>query len=153
MEVFIDNRQSLKLIDDEITEIVNKTIEECLIVEGIDKNHEVSVSFVDNLEIKKLNKDYRGINEETDVLSFPIEDDFAHGISLLGDIIVSMDKAIEQAIEYEHSLNREIAYLIAHSMFHLMGYDHLNPEDKIIMRNKEKQVMKNLSIFKNKERR
>lgn len=149
MEVFIDNRQSLKSIDDEITEIVYKTIEECLIVEGIDKNHEVSVSFVDNLEIKELNKDYRGINEETDVLSFPIEDDFAHGIPLLGDIIISMDKAIEQAIEYEHSLNREIAYLIAHSMFHLMGYDHLNPEDKKIMRNKEKQVMKNLSIFKN----
>ena len=145
----IDNRQDKYKITEEMEELVEKVIREALNVEGKSKDYEVSVSFVDNNEIKTLNRDYRGVDNETDVLSFPIEDEFDFSTPILGDIIISLEKADEQAKEYGHTLEREVAYLTAHSMFHLMGYDHMNEEEKNIMRNKEKQVMRNLKIFKN----
>ncbi|WFA09552.1 rRNA maturation RNase YbeY [Tissierella sp. Yu-01] len=145
----IDNRQDKYKITEEMEELVEKVIREALNVEGKSKDYEVSVSFVDNNEIKTLNRDYRGVDNETDVLSFPIEDEFDFSTPILGDIIISLEKADEQAKEYGHTLEREVAYLTAHSMFHLMGYDHMNDEEKNIMRNKEKQVMRNLKIFKN----
>lgn len=151
MEYYIDNRQT----EVEITERLNKLIESVIIqslnVEGKSTNVEVSISFVNNKEIQELNKDYRAIDEITDVLSFPIDDDILVPVPLLGDIIISMERAKEQASELGHSLDREIAYLIAHSMFHLMGYDHMVEEEKVNMRLKEKQVMKKLGIFKVEE--
>ena len=103
----------------------SKVIKESLLVEGKSLDYEVSISLVNNEEIKELNRDYRGVDSETDVLSFPLEDDFGMDLPLLGDIIITVEKALEQAEEYGHSLEREMAYLTAHSMFHLMGYDHL----------------------------
>lgn len=151
MEYYIDNRQT----EVEITERLNKLIESVIIqslnVEGKSTNVEVSISFVNNKEIQELNKDYRAIDEITDVLSFPIDDDILVPVPLLGDIIISMERAKEQASEFGHSLDREIAYLVAHSMFHLMGYDHMVEEEKVNMRLKEKQVMKKLEIFKVEE--
>lgn len=151
MEYYIDNRQT----EVEITERLNKLIESVIIqslnVEGKSTNVEVSISFVNNKEIQELNKDYRAIDEITDVLSFPIDDDILVPVPLLGDIIISMERAKEQASEFGHSLDREIAYLVAHSMFHLMGYDHMVEEEKVNMRLKEKQVMKKLGIFKVEE--
>lgn len=151
MEYYIDNRQT----EVEITERLNKLIESVIIqslnVEGKSTNVEVSISFVNNKEIQELNKDYRAIDEITDVLSFPIDDDILVPVPLLGDIIISMERAKEQASELGHSLDREIAYLVAHSMFHLMGYDHMVEEEKVNMRLKEKQVMKKLEIFKVEE--
>ncbi len=151
MEYYIDNRQT----EVEITERLNKLIESVIIqslnVEGKSTNVEVSISFVNNKEIQELNKDYRAIDEITDVLSFPIDDDILVPVPLLGDIIISMERAKEQASELGHSLDREIAYLVAHSMFHLMGYDHMVEEEKVNMRLKEKQVMKKLGIFKVEE--
>jgi len=146
--IYFEDRQNYIKIDESITQELEKVIRTCLEVENLDLGTEVSVSFVNNDEIKVLNRDFRGVDKETDVLSFPIEDDFDIGIILLGDIIISTQKAIEQAEEYEHSIKRELAYLTAHSMLHLMGYDHLTDEDKARMRKKEKEIMKKLEIFK-----
>lgn len=151
MEVFLDNRQSKVDIDEKILDFLSLVIKESLKVEGLDGDFEVSISFVDNKEIKTLNKDYRGIDKETDVLSFPIEEDFVVPIPLLGDIIISVEKALEQSKEYEHSLERELAYLTCHSMLHLLGYDHMNDMEKNNMRAKEKKIMKNLGLFKDEK--
>lgn len=148
MDYFIDNRQSKYSVTKEMKILIENIINEALRVEGLSNNYEVSISFVENDEIKALNRDYRGVDKETDVLSFPMDDKFQISTPLLGDIIISMEKANEQATIYGHTIEREIGYLIAHSMFHLMGYDHLIDAEKKIMREKEKQVMKNLKIFK-----
>ncbi len=148
MDVYIDNRQDKFEITEDTNKLVEAVIRESLKVEGLTDNYEISVSYVDNNEIKDLNREYRGIDRETDVLSFPMDDSFRVPTPILGDIIISIEKAYEQSLDYGHSLDREIAYLTAHSMFHLMGYDHMNDEEKEIMRNKEKCVMKNLKIFK-----
>lgn len=148
MEINIDNRQEKFKINEDIISLVEKTIRECLRVEGIEKDHEVSLSFVTDQEIKELNRDYRGVDSSTDVLSFPIEDEFELGLPLLGDIVISLDTANRQAEEYQHSIDREISYLVCHSMFHLFGYNHEDEEEKKEMRSKEKKVMKNLRIYK-----
>ncbi|NLN14922.1 MAG: rRNA maturation RNase YbeY [Tissierellia bacterium] len=147
MEVYIDNRQPIQ-IDDKIEEIIKRVVKESLLVEGLGLDYEVSVSLVDNEEIQQLNREYRGVDRPTDVLSFPLEDEFGL-LPILGDIVISIEKAKEQAEEFNHSLEREIAYLTAHSMLHLMGYDHMEEEEKKAMRSKEKEVMKRLGIFKN----
>ena len=149
MEIYIDNRQNKVDVDEEISVIIEKVIKEVLDFENQSLDCEVSLSFVDNEEIKVLNRDYRNVDRETDVLSFPMDNDFFQmGPVLLGDIIISVEKALEQAEEFGHSLFREIAYLTAHSMFHLLGYDHMEDEEKTLMREKEKEVMKKLGIFK-----
>lgn len=149
MHYDIDNRQDKYEITEEMEKLISDVIKECLRVEGKNDEYEVSISFVDKEEIRELNRDYRGVDKETDVLSFPMEDDFLISTPILGDIIISIEKADEQAKEFGHDLKREVAYLTAHSMFHLMGYDHMEDGEKSIMREKEKQVMKNLKIFKN----
>ena len=149
MEVYIDNRQDKVDLDENIYELLESVIKECLILEGKPLNYEISLSFVDNEEIRDLNREYRNVDRETDVLSFPMEeDDLLVPTPLLGDIIISVEKALEQSVEYGHSILREISYLTAHSMFHLLGYDHMEEEEKVIMRDKEKKVMKILNIFK-----
>lgn len=151
MDIYIDNRQEKIDIDPHIESIIKSVTEECLNIEGKSKEVEVSVSFVDNEEIRQLNRDFRNVDSPTDVLSFPMNED-ADGpfTPILGDIVISLERAFEQSVEYGHTLEREVAYLTAHSMFHLLGYDHMTDEEKKIMREKEKQVMKNLKIFKNK---
>lgn len=150
MEVYIDNRQDEITIDDELIELMEKVMKECLALEEKGFDTEISVSFVNNKEIQELNREYRNVDSSTDVLSFPMTDDFSliH-IPILGDIVISLEKALSQAEEYGHSFNREVAYLTAHSMFHLLGYDHMEEDEKQVMRKKEKQVMKSLGIFKN----
>ena len=149
MEIYINNRQDKVEIDENIYDILKEVIKECLILEGKSLNYEISLSFVDNKEIRALNREYRNVDRETDVLSFPMgEEDFLVPLPLLGDIIISAEKALEQSKEYGHSLLREISYLTAHSMFHLLGYDHMEEDEKEIMRQKEKDVMKKLKIFK-----
>jgi len=149
MRVLIDNRQLKINIDDKIESAINESIKACLQVENRDLNYEVSVSFVDNDEIKQLNKEYRNVDKPTDVLSFPLDDyDFNTKHYILGDIIISTDKVIEQATEFGHSILREIIYLTVHSMFHLLGYDHMNDDDKKIMREKEKIALKEIGVFR-----
>ena len=149
MELYIDNRQEKIQISQEVNELIEKVAREVLIFEQETLDCEISVSLVDNEEIRELNRDYRNKDSETDVLSFPMDDEFLmEGPILLGDIIISVEKALEQANDFGHSVEREIAYLTAHSMLHLLGYDHMQEEEKSIMRSKEKEIMKRLKIFK-----
>ena len=151
MIIQISNRQDDFQIDDELTSDIEKSIRICLLQELNDDNYEISLSFVSEAEIRKLNSDYRDKDSVTDVLSFPLDDDFAIQTNLLGDIIICCKRAIEQAKEYNHSIKREIVYLVVHSMFHLLGYDHIDESDRIIMRNKEKSTLKEIGIYKDEE--
>ena len=130
---------------------LSKVVKTVLETEGLSYAYEVSITFVDINEIHQLNKEYRNVDRPTDVLSFPIDEDFIiDGVdTMLGDIVISMDIAKEQAKEYGHSLDREIMYLTCHSMLHLLGYDHMNDKDKTQMRAREKEVMSKLGVFKN----
>mgnify|MGYP003878122299 CR=1 FL=1 len=150
LEIQIDNRQNKVQLDEDIIPLIENAIKAVLELEGKPLDYEVSISFVDNEEIRELNRLYRNVDKETDVLSFPMEEgEDNYSMNMLGDIVISLEKALEQSIEYNHSLTREIIYLTVHSMFHLLGYDHMNDEDRLIMRNREKEVMKSLKIFKN----
>ena len=151
MIIQTSNRQEDFQIDDELTSDIEKSIRICLLQELNDDNYEISLSFVSEAEIRKLNRDYRDKDSVTDVLSFPLDDDFAIQTNLLGDIIICCKRAIEQAKEYNHSIKREIVYLVVHSMFHLLGYDHIDESDRIIMRNKEKSALKEIGISKDEE--
>lgn len=148
MDVFLDDRQFKVKVDEKILDLLVIVIKESLKIENLDENYEVSISFVDNDEIKILNREYRGIDMETDVLSFPIDEEFLVPMPLLGDIIISVEKALEQSKEYGHSLERELSYLTCHSMLHLLGYDHIEDDEKKLMRDREKIIMKNLGLFK-----
>ena len=120
--------------------------------EGIDDSCEISVTVVDNAVIKELNSQTRGIDRETDVLSFPLgengeyEVNYATDALLLGDIVISLPKAYEQAQEYGHSTEREIAFLTVHSMLHLLGYDHIEEDDRKVMRAREEEILNYMGI-------
>lgn len=141
--IYFDNRQDLIKIDEEIENIVEKSIEAALKEIEFTDDYEVSVSFVGDNEIHELNRDYRGVDRTTDVLSFPMDDEFTN---MLGDIVININKVIEQAKEYGHSEKREISYLTVHSSLHLMGFDHEEEEDKKEMRAVEDRVMEKLEI-------
>jgi len=148
MELVIDNRQDKVNIDDNIFTILEKVAKESLLYEGWDEDYEISLSFVDNKEIKELNKYYRGKDSVTDVLSFPMvdEDTPMMGERILGDIVISVEKALEQSKEYGHSFLREMAFLTAHSMLHLMGYDHMNEDEEEEMQMKQEAILSKLEI-------
>lgn len=153
MDIIIDNRQDILDVNNNLIEIIKKVVENCLNEEKINNDAEVSISFVDNEEIRELNKNYRGIDKETDVLSFPQYDSLEtiRAISenlILGDIVISLEKAKEQSIEYGHTFEREVAFLTAHSMFHLLGYDHDTEENMKKMRQKEEKVLNVLGILR-----
>lgn len=151
MELLIDNRQDKMDISEKLINMINNIVIQCLKYEEFDEDYEVSLSFVDNEEIHNLNKEFRNVDRPTDVLSFPlIEDDFNIQLEekALGDIVISLEKALEQSIEYNHSFEREVAFLVCHSMFHLMGYDHDNDENTKIMRKKEEDVLSKLGIVR-----
>ncbi len=107
-------------------------------------NHEVSVLITDNAGIRELNRTYRQIDRETDVLSFPMEDD---GL-LLGDIVLSLEKAYAQAEEYGHSPAREMGFLTVHSMLHLYGYDHMEEEERVEMRRMEEKILAAMGLHR-----
>ncbi|WP_308749416.1 rRNA maturation RNase YbeY [uncultured Anaerococcus sp.] len=152
MNLLIANDTNEDLDLDLIRKKAEKTITEVLRVENISENAEVSLSIVDKETIHKLNKEYRNVDRETDVLSFPLDeegfDNEGNPLILLGDIVICLDVAEDQAVDFGHSLEREIMYLICHSTLHLLGYDHIEEGDKKVMRSKEKEVMKNLGVFK-----
>ena len=152
MNLLIANDTNEDLDLDLIRKKAEKTITEVLRVENISENVEVSLSIVDTETIHRLNKDYRNVDRETDVLSFPMDeegfDNEGNPLILLGDIVICLDVAEDQAADFGHSLEREIMYLICHSTLHLLGYDHIEEDDKKVMRSKEKEVMKNLGVFK-----
>ena len=149
MEIILDDRQDKIKVSEELLNKINDIIVECLHYEGYDDNYEVSLSFVDNEEIHQLNRDFRGVDRATDVLSFPLlTDDFDIEIEekSLGDIVISLERALEQSIEYNHSFDREVCFLVCHSMFHLLGYDHDTEENTKEMRKREEDVLNKLNI-------
>lgn len=160
MKILIDNRHDTFEVYESLEDDLNQALEVILTEEGLGLNFEVSFSLVNDEEIQRLNRDFRNVDSVTDVLSFPLftredleffaNEDVESDI-MLGDVIISVDRAEIQAKEFLHSLRREIVYLSVHSFFHLLGYDHMNENDKLIMRKKEKNVMKKLKIFKNSD--
>ena len=147
-------------------DIIKSVINESIDYEKCPYEVEVNVILTDNREIHQINKDHRDVDSPTDVLSFPMVDyenpsDFEGiedktedyfnpdtGELMLGDIVISVEKVIEQAQEYGHSIKRELAFLVAHSMMHLFGYDHMVPEEATIMEAKQNEVLNKLSIFR-----
>jgi probable rRNA maturation factor len=123
-----------------------------VLVYGIKKLEVGDVNFnviiVDNDYIHKLNKDYRGIDRETDVISFALEDDktFNPEMRILGDIYISIDKAKSQSEEYGHSLLRELCFLAVHGMLHLLGYDHMNENDEKVMFKLQEDILNEMDI-------
>lgn len=148
MNVLFDNRQDEIYIDDVITELIKKSIREVIDEEKLDENIMVSVSFVDDEEIRTLNRDFRNVDSSTDVLSFPIDDEFQLDERILGDVVINTKRVIEQAKEFGHSNERELSYLTVHSILHLLGYDHEDEEDKNLMRSKEKIVMDRMKLYR-----
>lgn len=154
MDLLINNQSGENL---DIRKDLEKVIREVLKLEEIDESKcEISLSLVDSETIHRLNKEYRGVDRPTDVLSFPIEDFFNEDKDsilkkdhlMLGDVIICFDIARKQAKDLGHSFKREIIYLTCHSILHLLGYDHMEDDDKRLMRSREKEVMKNLGVFK-----
>ena len=150
--VIADDQQEVK-VPTGIRMLLRRACTAVLVHEQFDKPAEVGVRFVDNKEIRALNAKHRGIDESTDVLSFPLgengEYDVNHdtGALLLGDIVISLPRAVEQARLYGHSLQRELAYLTVHSMLHLLGYDHeAGGLENVRMREKEEQVLVQLGL-------
>lgn len=148
-----------KKLDLPYEKIIRDVIEEAMDYEGCPYEAEVSVVLTDNASIQEINRDYRQIDRPTDVLSFPMVDyerpaDFCGleeqaedyfnpetGELMLGDIIVSVDKVEEQAEKYGHSQARELAFLVAHSMLHLFGYDHMEEEERLVMERKQAEIL------------
>ena len=139
--------------------IVEKVLKKCFEEEGlIDSKLIMTITFTTPEEIRKINKKYRKIDKATDVLSFPMFEkdeldekiknkDFLHE-DVLGDIIISIEKVKEQAEEYGHSFERELSYMLVHGFYHLMGYDHIEEEDKKVMRPKEEKILSELKIVR-----
>lgn len=145
------------LVSRELTNIFSEAADICIEKEGLSaENMEISITFATKDEIRQLNKAYRNVDNHTDVLSFPLIDDFnqledydedMNGEQImLGDVVICLEKAREQAEEYGHSLQREIVYLFVHSLCHLLGYDHMTDEDKAEMRRLEEEVMSALDL-------
>lgn len=145
MPVIITNQQEEMAIPTDWEGKINTVVEICLAEEEIDAKAEIGLMFVDNAQIREMNHTYRDKDSATDVLSFPMyEADEAIDDEeeiLLGDIVISLERAAEQAEEYGHSLEREVMYLLVHGLLHLAGYDHMEEADKKKMRSREEALL------------
>lgn len=137
--------------------IIEQVLETCFIEEGMDKlGLYVSVTLTCPSYIRKINKEYRNIDRETDVLSFPmferleiddmVKEQGGSYSDIFGDIVISLDRVKQQAIEYGHSFERELAYMVVHGFYHLRGYDHMTDDEKSEMRAKEENILGKLNI-------
>ena len=155
LKIYFENDQRKHSVHYELKLLIRHTIIETLDYEGMENDAEVSVTFVDDEGIRELNKKFRGMDKPTDVLSFPLLDyegeseepffdELCHN---LGDIVISLERAMAQANEFGHSFEREVAFLTAHSMLHLLGYDHeLSDEDDADMRKRQNDIMERLGL-------
>ncbi|MFW6381323.1 MAG: rRNA maturation RNase YbeY [Bacillota bacterium] len=139
IKVEINNRQDVAEVTDELKDIFSEIARKVGELEGYD-NGEISLALVDNQMIQELNQKYRDVDEATDVLSFPMDEE------LWGDVIISTERAVQQAREYGHSLERELAFLFTHGILHLLGYDHQAAGDKQDMHQKEERILGELNI-------
>ena len=163
--IYKDNRQNLVEINEELSSTIDEIIDYALKEEQVLVPYEVSVIYIDNEGIREINEDTRGIDRATDVLSFPMLEydnkkvfkdcyvgyefsqiDLNEGNLVLGDIVLSLERAKEQSEEFGHSFQREVCYLIIHSVLHLLGYDHMEEDDKRIMREREEEILSKFEI-------
>lgn len=162
MSIFIENEYGGP-IDISYEDIIKSVIEEAIDFVHCPYECEVNVTITDNETIKEINNKQRGIDKATDVLSFPLVEyntpgDLSHledsyeefnpdsGELMLGDIVISYDKVLEQAQEYNHSEKRELAFLTAHSMLHLFGFDHMKDDERVVMEEKQELILSKLGI-------
>ena len=152
-EIIYENIEEQK----EYEKVISKVLEECFKEEKLTKSKlYITITLTTPENIRKINKKYRNIDKETDVLSFPMfqKDELDEKIKskdflyedVLGDIVISIDKVERQAKEYGHSFERELSYMVVHGFYHLMGYDHIEEKDKIVMRKKEDKILEIIKI-------
>jgi len=159
MAVLIENMQNKIEVTDGISGLLHRVAEFGLKMENFETPSEVSFLLVDNDEIREINKEHRNIDKPTDVLSFPVVDmvegeiisdegdfDMDENLLILGDIVISLEKVVEQAEAYGHSFDRELAFLAAHGLFHLLGYDHGDEEQEKRMMEKQEAVLSQLGL-------
>ena len=151
--VWIKNEQKMVEFTPKMRRLIRKSVNSVLVNEGIFERCEVSVTLVDNDDIAVLNGQFRNKPVETDVLSFPLGENGIYdenpetGSMMLGDIVISLEKAMQQAEMFGHSSEREVAFLTVHSMHHLLGYDHENGgEEGALMRRKEEEVLMKMGL-------
>ncbi len=152
MQIEISNQQEKMTVTQAIEDRIIEVLEETARVHKVDDLAEVSLMFTDDETIHEMNREYRGIDRPTDVLSFALEEGEEEEIyggpeeNLLGDIIISVETATRQAEEYGHSVEREMAFLALHGMLHLLGYDHMEEEERKEMRAQEEAILASLGI-------
>ncbi|SET61311.1 probable rRNA maturation factor [Oceanobacillus limi] len=145
----IDFHDNTNSVDSDYIDLIHRLMQFTAKKEGISNQAEVSVSFVDNKEIQELNRNYRQINQPTDVISFALEESVEGELNVigddlplaLGDIVISIDRAKEQASDYNHTLDRELGFLAVHGFLHLLGYDHMNEEEEKEMFQKQDEIL------------
>ena len=152
LRIYFSNEQDKIKVTYAVKILIRSAITQTLALENFDRNTQVSVTFVDNEGIHEINRKFRNIDRPTDVLSFPLlgdddlPDDKLFSVPL-GDIVLSLERAKEQATEFGHSFEREVAFLTTHSVLHLLGYDHeTGEEDEKIMRKKQNEIMEALGL-------
>ncbi len=152
-KVYITNQQKAVKVPSGLRILIRRSCHAVLEAERFEGPAEISVTFVDDAEIHRLNLHYRNTDQATDVLSFPLGQDGRYdvnqetGAAMLGDIVISMERAVEQAALYGHTLQREVAFLTVHSMFHLLGYDHEGGGlEAVRMREKEEAALIQLGL-------
>ncbi len=150
MAVWISNEQKKYPLTEALEKLLDTVCQTAVQAEGVTGDWEISLVLADNAYIQELNRDYRDLDRPTDVLSFALEEGEEMpnplAVRMLGDIVLSLEKAQEQAEEFGHSLEREIAYLTVHGVLHLLGYDHMLEEDKAVMRSKEEEILALLNL-------
>lgn len=152
--IYFNNGQDSFPVTYSMKMLVRRAVLASLEYEGYGSDTEVSVTFTDNEGIRAVNSQFRGIDAPTDVLSFPLTEYESVSFPVadepetsLGDIVLSLERAAEQAEEFGHSLEREIAFLTVHSMLHLLGYDHVNSEEEDAeMRRRQREILENLGL-------
>lgn len=143
----IDIQDETNELSDEQIQLVENILNEAALFEKVSKGSEISVTFVDDESIREINRQYRDKDQVTDVISFALNDDDTELVvdeaipNLLGDIIVSYPRVLEQAEEYQHSVDRELGFLVIHGFLHLLGYDHMTEEEEKVMFKKQEDIL------------
>lgn len=152
ISVNIYNKQRKMAVSEDLRTLIKTCCAAALECENFSEDASVDVTLVSNKKIREYNRDFRQVDRATDVLSFPLGDggeydvDPDSGEYLLGDIVISLEKAAEQAAEYGHSYEREVGFLTVHSMLHLLGYDHIEEPDGDEMRAHEKVILQKIGL-------
>lgn len=153
MIISLENDQDIIVIPEKLEQLLSDGLNAVAKLHGLGEQEEVDITIVTDDEIHTLNRDYRNVDRATDVLSFALDEDGGEPelvggpeVHLLGDIIISAETAARQAEEFGHGLEREIVYLAVHGLLHLLGYDHMQEEDKAIMRAKEEEALREIKL-------